>query len=66
MDLVQFTEAGLGAIVFLGAAVLFLVTVELRMKRSRALAALHELRALAHVVDMHQLAKDPEGLVRRG
>lgn len=66
MDLVQFTEAALGAIVFLGAAVLFLVTMELRLKRSRALAALHELRALAHVVDMHQLAKDPEGLARRG
>lgn len=66
MDLVQFTEAGLGAMVFLGAAVLFLVTMELRLKRSRALAALHELRALAHVVDMHQLAKDPEGLARRG
>jgi hypothetical protein len=66
MELVQFIEAGLGATVFIGAAVLFLLTMELRLKRSRALAALHELRALAHVVDMHQLAKDPEGLARRG
>lgn len=66
MDLVQFVEASLGATVFLGAAVLFLLTMELRVKRGRALAAIHELRALAHVVDMHQIAKDPEGLVRRG
>lgn len=66
MDLVQFVEAGLGAAFFLGAAVLFLITMELRLKRRRALAAIHELRALAHVVDMHQIAKDPEGLARRG
>jgi hypothetical protein len=66
VDLVQFVEASLGSIVFLGAALLFLVTLELRLKRRRALAAMHELRALAHVVDMHQVAKEPEGLVRRG
>jgi hypothetical protein len=66
MDLVQFVGAGLRATVFLGAALLVLVTMELRLKRRRALAALHELRALAHVVDMHQVAKDPEGLARRG
>jgi hypothetical protein len=66
MDLVQFIEAGLGSIVFLGAAVLFLVTIEIRLKRRRALAAIHELRALSHVVDMHQVAKEPEGLAHRG
>ena len=66
MDLVQFVEASLGSVVFLGAAVLFLVTIELRLKRRRALAAIHELRALAHVVDMHQVAKEPEGFLRRG
>jgi len=38
---------------------LFLVTVEARVKRSRALLALHELRTIAHVIDMHQLTKDP-------
>jgi hypothetical protein len=64
--LAQFAEAGLGALVFVGVAVLFLLSLELRWKRRRALAALHELRAIAHVVDMHQVAKDPEGLLRRG
>ncbi len=66
LNLVQFADAGLGALAFLGLGVLFLVSIEIRLRRRRALAALHELRALAHVVDMHQVAKDPEGLLRRG
>lgn len=63
--LVQFVEAGLAGLVLVGAAVLTLVTLEIRLKRRRALGALHELRAIAHVVDMHQLAKDPEGVMHR-
>jgi hypothetical protein len=66
LNLVQFVEAGLGTLVFVGIAVLFLVSLELRWKRRRALAAIHELRAIAHVIDMHQVAKDPEGFRRRG
>lgn len=64
VNFMQFFEASLGSIVFLGAAILFLVTLEVRLKRRRALQALYELRALAHIVDMHQLTKDPERLVR--
>jgi len=63
--LVQVSEAGLNVFLLLSAAILFLVTVETRMKRRRALKAIHELRALAHVIDMHQLTKDPERLVAR-
>ena len=58
--LVQVSEAGLNVFLLLSAAILFLVTVETRVKRRRALKAIHELRALAHVIDMHQLTKDPE------
>jgi len=58
-ELIQVLEAGLNDLVLVGAAIFFLVTLELRIKRSRALRGLHELRALAHVVDMHQLTKDP-------
>lgn len=57
---VQALEASIGSMVFVGAAVLFFVSWENRIKRSRALRAIHELRALAHIVDMHQLTKDPE------
>jgi hypothetical protein len=59
-DLVQVFEASLNAIALMGAALFFLVTIENRVKRARALEALHELRSMAHVIDMHQLTKDPK------
>lgn len=59
-DLLQTVEAAINELIFLGAAILFLTTVEGRIKRGRALVALRELRALAHIVDMHQLTKDPD------
>lgn len=62
-ELVQGIEAGVNDIVFLGIAVFFLLTVETRLKRNRALASLYQLRSIAHVVDMHQLSKDPEQLL---
>lgn len=66
VNFVQFLEASLGSIVFIGAAILFLATVEARLKRRRALHAIHELRAIAHIVDMHQLTKDPDRIVNTG
>jgi len=53
-------------VVFLGLAVLFLANVETRIKRRPALAALHELRSIAHIVDMHQLTKDPDTFLAQG
>jgi hypothetical protein len=61
---VQALDSSISSIVFIGAAILFLISWENRIKRQRALNALHELRALAHIVDMHQLTKDPESLFR--
>lgn len=52
-------DAGTNLIIVLGAGGLFLITVETRIKRSRALNAIYQLRSLAHVIDMHQLTKDP-------
>jgi hypothetical protein len=60
---IQVLEAGLNALVLIGAAVFFLLSVEKRVKRRRALEALHELRSIAHVIDMHQLTKDPEFVI---
>jgi hypothetical protein len=37
----------------------FIWTLETRWKRHRALRYLHELRSIIHVIDMHQLTKDP-------
>jgi hypothetical protein len=58
-ELIQVLEAALGTVFFLAALVAFLLSLESRWKRARALEAIHELRAIAHVVDMHQLTKDP-------
>ena len=56
-------EAALSAAFFIGASLLFLLTWESRMRHNRTIEAVHELRALAHVVDMHQLTKDPPMLL---
>ena len=61
-ELMQATEASINNLVLIGAAIFFLITIETRIKRSRSLTALHELRSIAHVIDMHQLTKDPSRL----
>ena len=61
-EFVQAVDAALSTLVFLGATLFFLVTLETRIKRRKTLTALHQLRSMAHIVDMHQLTKDPEQL----
>jgi hypothetical protein len=63
-NLMQGLDASISSMVFIGAAILFFLSWENRIKRRRALKAVHELRALAHIVDMHQLTKDPERSLR--
>jgi hypothetical protein len=65
-ELVQAIESGVNDLVFVAIAVFFLLTLETRLKRRRALQAIHELRSIAHVIDMHQLTKDPEWVIDRG
>lgn len=61
-ELLQGLEAGTNEVILLGAGALFLISVEGRIKRSRGLRALHELRSIAHIIDLHQLTKDPARL----
>jgi hypothetical protein len=56
----QATESAINDLIFLSVGVFFLITLETRLKRRKALAALHQLRSVAHIIDMHQLTKDPE------
>jgi hypothetical protein len=63
---VQALDSSISSVVFVGAAILFFLNWEHRIKRDRALKAIHELRALAHIVDMHQLTKDPESYAGQG
>jgi hypothetical protein len=57
--MLQGIEATVNLLIVVGAAVLFLSTLEDRAKRTSALADLYQLRSIVHVIDMHQLTKDP-------
>lgn len=61
-DLLQGADAAVNLLLLLGAGVYSLWNLEERLRRREALALLHQLRELAHVVDMHQLTKDPAAL----
>ncbi len=58
-DFLQATDAGLHLVLILAGAVAFLIGMESRMRRNEALEALSEFRSLAHLVDLHQINKDP-------
>lgn len=66
VELVQAIESSINDLVFAALAVYFIGSIENRIKRSRVLAALHELRSLAHIIDMHQLTKDPDRAMTTG
>ncbi|MDG2222978.1 MAG: hypothetical protein P8L85_16480 [Rubripirellula sp.] len=59
-EIIQTLEAVMNELILASIAVIFLFSLESRLKRRRTLAAIHELRSIAHVIDMHQLTKDPE------
>ena len=59
----QGSEAAINEVVLLGVSVFFFLTLETRLKRRRVLKAIHVLRSMAHIIDMHQLTKDPERVV---
>lgn len=61
-DIITISEAIFNDIILLGAAIYFMTSIELRVKRRKAIKALNKLRALVHVIDMHQLTKDPHHL----
>lgn len=58
-------DAAISTVIYLGLVGLFLFTLETRIKRRKVLAAVQEMRALAHVIDMHQFSKDPERLIHK-
>jgi len=52
-------DSAFNIVVLMGAGALFLSSLESRWKRQQVMAHLHELRSIIHVIDMHQLTKDP-------
>jgi hypothetical protein len=60
--LLPLIETVINDVVFAGIAVFFLYSFPERLQRGRLLNLLHQLRSTAHIIDMHQLSKDPEQL----
>ena len=65
-NFIPLLEAGINDIILIGAGIFFLVSAETRIKRRQVLNSLHRLRVFAHIIDMHQLHKDPERVLQRG
>jgi hypothetical protein len=61
-NVMQGVDAGVSLLIVLGGAALYLSTLENRRRRDKALKELHGFRSIAHVIDMHQLTKDPSAL----
>jgi len=62
----QGVEAAMNIVVLSGAMLFFLISLETRIKRQRSLTDLHAFRSVAHVIDMHQLTKDPSTILGGG
>lgn len=62
-DLFQGIDSAVNIVALLGVGLFFLLRHEERDKQRLALEDLYELRSLAHVIDMHQLTKDPTTLL---
>jgi hypothetical protein len=62
LDVLPLIETTVNDIVFAALAVFFLFSFPERLQRGSTLELLHQLRSLAHIIDMHQLTKDPEQL----
>jgi hypothetical protein len=60
VDWVPLLESTVNDLVFAAIALVFLWAFPERLERRALLRLLHRLRSLAHVIDMHQLSKDPE------
>lgn len=59
-DWLPVIESAVNDVAFAAIATFFLLTVSQRLDRRAIVRELHGLRSLAHVIDMHQLTKDPE------
>ncbi len=56
---IEGVEAAINTLLLAVLGLVALVRLEARVKRQRVARGLHELRSVIHVIDMHQLTKDP-------
>ena len=55
----QGVDSAFNILLLTGGGILYLSTLEARWSRHKIMEHLHELRSIVHVIDMHQLPKDP-------
>jgi hypothetical protein len=63
-DLVQMFGSALEGMAIAGAGIIFIITFENRTKRTKIISSINRLRCVSHIIDIHQLTKDPEALRR--
>lgn len=66
LSVFQGVDSAVNILVLLGAALFFMISLETRLKRNHSLRDLHIFRSIAHVIDMHQLTKDPSSVIASG
>ena len=59
VEVAQGLNAAVNLLILAFGGIWFVWTLEQRWKRRRVFAHLYEFRSLAHIIDMHQLTKDP-------
>ena len=63
-DLVQMLGSALEGIAVAIAGFIFIVTFENRAKRNKIIRAINLLRCIAHIIDAHQLTKNPDSIIQ--
>ncbi len=66
VEIAQGLNAMVNLLLLAFAGLWFVLTLERRWKRRRVFAYLYEFRSLAHIIDMHQLTKDPTAVLSAG
>ena len=59
IDFVSISHSAFELFIFLFAGLIYVTSIESKRKRKKALKFINELRTILHVIDMHQLTKDP-------
>ena len=64
-NIISTSEPFLNEAVMIGAAFNLISKLENILKQKKILAALHQLSTIIHVIDMHQLTKDPTSILEK-
>ncbi|MEL6828840.1 MAG: hypothetical protein AAFO63_01760 [Pseudomonadota bacterium] len=59
LEMFEGVEALINILILSAAGIYFLMNLEARVKRHDVLTQLNQLRSIAHIIDMHQVSKDP-------